>query len=554
MDNDAVRLFVDRAQLVKRGFSLSAETGPVVAEICQRLDGIPLAIELAAARLQALGPQDILDRLDERFRLLAGGKRTVLERHQTLRGAIDWSYDLLDPAEQLLFARLSIFAGGFTLEAAEAVAGDEGVDVLTLLAGLISKSMVVTDDTQAGVRYRLLETLRDYAAERLGELDDPDAVGARHAAYYHDVVDRAAPMLKGADEVVVAGRLAAEQDNLRAALGWSRDHDDPVAFSTMVRDLGLYWFNTGEYGDLDTWTGEAIKAAPAAGAEVRADLLMYLGVCANARRPGEARALLEASLECSRAAGRPPSSRALSFLGIAELESNRPLEAIARYEEGVDAARASGDDYDVLLARSFLALGCILSGESARGLAITEEVLVGARRIGNTSLLTHALQSAGIARVRSEPERAVELLEECEERSKGLRSGIIDQTRYFRGVAHLAMGRSADAARELRSALTIMRERGSDYFASMVVGTTAALLARDEPSLATRLLGALDRFRTEHEITGAAGDLESQHRTRARLERRLDATEFADAWALGTEMTLDEVVALTDAELEKLTT
>ena len=179
LENDAIRLFVERARAAKREFVFSGETAPAVTEFCRRLDGIPLAIELAAARLQVMTPAEVLARLDERFRLLTGGRRTVMERHQTLRGAIDWSYALLDSVEQLVFGRLAVFAGGFTLEAAEAVTSGDEVerhDVLGHLASLVAKSMVVTDDTAAGTRYRLLDTLREYAWERLGRV-------RRHISY-----------------------------------------------------------------------------------------------------------------------------------------------------------------------------------------------------------------------------------------------------------------------------------------------------------------------------------------------------------------------------------
>jgi predicted ATPase len=243
MSNDAIRLFVERARAVKRGFALTSETAPVVAELCQRLDGIPLAIELAAARLQLMAPAEVLARLDERFRVLAGGRRTALERHQTLRGAIDWSYALLGPAEQLLFARLSVFVGGFTLGAAEAVASGEGVegrDALSVLGSLVAKSMVVTDDIDAGTRrYRLLDTLRAYASERLGELDDPVRVRARHAGFFLELAETAAGELKGPDDEKWYLVLNSEEDNVRAALGWARDIHPTRAWTGVVLVLQL---------------------------------------------------------------------------------------------------------------------------------------------------------------------------------------------------------------------------------------------------------------------------------------------------------------------------
>src|SRR5215207_1032023 len=304
LDNDAIRLFAERARSVKRGFALSPENAPVVAEICHRLDGIPLAIELAAARLKMMSPPEVLAHLDERFELLAGGRRTVLERHQTLRGAIDWSYELLDPAERLLFARLAVFAGGFTLEAAQAVAAGEGVEaraVLSHLGSLVAKSMVDTDDTDAGTRYRLLETLREYAWERLDELDDPSRVHARHAAHFLALVETVASTLKGPDDEAGIARLAADQDNVRAALGWARDHDEPDTLVRLVQGLVLSWHITNNYRETSQWTQAALEHVGALPGDARAELLAYAGFGArHANRFDAAMTLLRASLECSR--------------------------------------------------------------------------------------------------------------------------------------------------------------------------------------------------------------------------------------------------------------
>ena len=189
--SDAGRLFVDRARAVDSAFALDESTGAAVGELCRRLDGVPLAIELAAARVVAMSPAEIAARLDERFRLLTGGRRTAVERHQTLRATVDWSYSLCSPTEQLVFARLGVFAGAFDASAAEAVAAGEGVegwDVVDALASLVAKSMVVGDRAADGTtRYSMLETLRAYARERLDETDDADQWRRRHAEHYADV-------------------------------------------------------------------------------------------------------------------------------------------------------------------------------------------------------------------------------------------------------------------------------------------------------------------------------------------------------------------------------
>jgi predicted ATPase/class 3 adenylate cyclase len=554
MDNDAIRLFAERARSVKRGFSLSPENAPVVAEICQRLDGIPLAIELAAARLKMMSPAEVLARLDERFQLLAGGRRTVLERHQTLRGAIDWSYELLDPAEQLLFARLSVFAGGFTLDAAEAVGAGDDVEarvVLALLGSLVAKSMVVTDDTAAGTRYRLLDTLREYATERLGELDDPSRVHARHAAYFLILVETVTPTLKGPDDETGFARLAADQDNLRAALGWTRDHDDPDTFVRLLHGLLLYWSQEPNYREIAQWTAATLEHAGGLPADARAEALGCAGLGANyGNRFDEAMTLYESSLACSRDAGLPPFPFALSSLGIAALESNDPAEAIARCEEAVDAARATADGYWETYALGILSLACSLSGDEERGRDSADEALARARRLGNTKLIRMALLDAGIARVTSEPEVAIELLEESAHADAN--STNLGQTYFFRGIAHLRLRQPAEAARALRAALPLMRETGSDFFTATVIGTAAGLLARSTPAATVELLSALDRFRAESGIAGTPGDTETQRRTRARLEEAMAPAEFAEAWSLGAELSVEEAAALAHDELGRL--
>jgi predicted ATPase/class 3 adenylate cyclase len=554
LDNDAIRLFAERARSVKRGFALSPENAPVVAEICQRLDGIPLAIELAVARLKMMAPAEVLAHLDERFELLAGGRRKVLERHQTLRGAIDWSYELLDPAERLLFARLAVFAGGFTLEAAQAVVAGEGVaphDVLTQLGNLVAKSMVDTDDTEGGTRYRLLETLREYAGERLDELDDPSRVHARHALHFLAFVETVAPTLKGPDDAAGITRLAADQDNVRAALGWARDHDQPDTLVRLVLGLGLYWHNTLNYREISQWTQAALEHVGALPGDARAELLAYAAVGANyTNRFDDAMTLLQASLTCSRDAGLPPSPLALAYLGIAALVSNHPEDAIAHAEEALAAARAAADPYWEAYALQLLSRTCSHSGDGERGRSTADEALARARRLGNRHLIGSALLAAGFARVTSEPEVALELLEECAQlRPPAPQAGALHR---LRGIAHLRLGQPSEAAHALQAALPPMQESGTDFVTATVIGTAAGLLARPAAGEAVQLLSALDRFQADSGMAGAPADLETQRRTRARLEEAMAPDEFADSWARGAELSVEDAAALAHDALGKL--
>ena len=243
---ESVQLFAERAVLHRQGFAVDDANAAAVAAVCVRLDGIPLALELAAARLGSLSVPEISSRLDQRFRLLTGGSRTALPRHQTLRALIDWSYDLLNPEERMVLDRLSVFAGGWTLEAAEAVtsAGDTGEwQVLDHLAALVDKSLVQADETHGSTRYRLLETVRHYAAERLAlrpgsELDETRAA---HRDHYLALVETAGAHLRGPDEAVWLDRLEAEFDNIRAALAFSVA--DPGGAEPGLRlAAGLRWF------------------------------------------------------------------------------------------------------------------------------------------------------------------------------------------------------------------------------------------------------------------------------------------------------------------------
>jgi len=558
LDNDAVRLFGERARVAKRGFTLTPENAPVVADICRRLDGIPLAIELAAARLKLMSPTEILGRLDERFQLLTGGRRGALERHQTLRGAVDWSYTLLEPVEQLLFARLSVFAGGFTLDAAEEVATDPDTvgasEVLGLLASLVAKSMVVTDDAETGTRYRLLETMREYAAERLTELGDVARSESAHAAYFLSFAETASAALEGATDAEWISRLSTEEDDLRSALAWARDHE-PEALVQMVVALARFWYVTSEFHSSVPWYEAALAHAEDLGPATRAELLCYAGIAIGGLRgAGEAVSLLQASLETARQADIPPPPRTLAQLGILDLEANRPAEAIARCEEAVAVARETASRWYQLDALYMLSLACNLGGDPERGRTVADELLDGARRLGNGYLRYSGLFSAALASLAADPALALELLQEADSTAHGAHSNtnMRGQVCMFRGVAHLLLGQRVEAARALAEGLDHMLATGSDFFVSMIISTTATLIARASPVEASMLLGAVERFTAESGITGAPADVEQRRRVRRRLEETMEPTAFEEAWTTGTGLTIDEAAALSGAELRKV--
>src|SRR6516162_6344208 len=247
--DEAIELFADRARLARTDFSVTGDNAAAVGEICRRLDGIPLAIELAAARVRALSVAEILEGLHDRFRLLTGGARTAVLRQQTLRASVDWSHALLTEPERVVFRRLAVFLGGFDLDAAQAVGGSGAVEryqVLDQLTLLVDKSIVVAENTEGRMRYRLLETVRQYALEKLGESGEADAVRARHRDYYTTLAaQRDAPADRDYEQLIE--RAETEIDNLRAAFGWSREHSDVELALALASSLQPLWQARGRF-------------------------------------------------------------------------------------------------------------------------------------------------------------------------------------------------------------------------------------------------------------------------------------------------------------------
>ena len=259
----AAELFADRARAVRPGFTADERTRPVIDDICRRLDGLPLAVELAAARLRSLTLATLAERLDDRFRLLTVGARTALPRQQTLRAVVDWSYDLLFEDERRLFARLSVFAGGCDLDAAEAVCADGQVpagEVLDVLSRLVDKSLVAAPDAGRDARFVQLQTLWQYGRDRLDESGEADAVCARHGAYYRQMAEDAHEGLRGATGPMWRERLTSELGNLRAALDWFIARGDADAALSLASGMAWLWYINSDFVEGERWLSDALGA------------------------------------------------------------------------------------------------------------------------------------------------------------------------------------------------------------------------------------------------------------------------------------------------------
>jgi predicted ATPase/class 3 adenylate cyclase/DNA-binding CsgD family transcriptional regulator len=347
--DEAIELFSDRARRTKPEFRVTADNAETVTEICRRLDGLPLAIELAAARVRALSPTEILDSLHDTFRLLTGGARTAVRRQQTLRASVDWSHTLLSEPEQVLFRQLAVFLGGFDLDAAHAVAGGGEVEryqVLDQLTLLVDKSLVAAEDSRHGTRYRLLETVRQYAQEKLGESRESDEVRGRHRDHYTAM---AAPLAEpaDADHDRRIERAETELDNLRAAFAWSRERSDTELALTLASSLQPLWLTRGRIQEGLDWLGAALgdvspESADTSAARVRASVDKAVLFSFVARTDNIDYA--EQTLAMARQLGDPSLvARALTACGAIALYE-RDL-AGPYFAEAADIARDLGDSW-----------------------------------------------------------------------------------------------------------------------------------------------------------------------------------------------------------------
>jgi len=396
LQSEAARLFVERAVAVHAPFAVTPANAPAVATICRRLDGIPLALELAAARVRALSVEVIAARLDDRFRLLTGGDRTGLPRQRTLRALIDWSHELLTAAETTLFRRLAVFAGGFTLEAAEAVGHDDGpepADVLDTLMRLVEKSLVERD--AAGDRYRLLETVRQYALERLTAANEGRAQRTRHLAFYVALARQARSELIGPQQSEWLKRLDLERENLLAAHAWSCEADLAEQCGLgLVSSLRRYWIYRGLLALGLTITLEALACSSARQAtRLRCEALLDAGQLGSFMgRYDEAQRYLEQSLSIARALGdNVRVSAVLQPLGLALLGRGEFASARRHLQEGLELAETLGTQREIAGALNALAQTARAEGDLATAEPLYTRVLKIARASGDVDIVAVSL-------------------------------------------------------------------------------------------------------------------------------------------------------------------
>ena len=484
---EAVKLFIDRARAAQPTFNVTNENAPAVAQICHRLDGIPLALELAAAKVRALSVEQISKRLDDRFRLLTGGSRTALERHQTLRATLDWSYNLLPENEQVLFRRLSIFISGWTLEAAESVCSNETIhseDVFELLEQLVNKSLVIAEDWQHETRYRMLETMRQYANEKLIEAGESEKLRDRHLDYYLNLAETAAPHLIRPEQLEWLDRLEADNDNLRLALEWALGKERPEPALRLCAALGRFWQIHCYWLEGSQWLARALQKAfdPTIASErtARAAALSQQAAIADDLDDSEK---MKASAEESLALLQASTDRrnlgiARFHLAHAYLREGDNRKANELFEQSLIEFQHLKDAYWESMCQSWLSSIQIAQGKRRPSEEVPKR-LENARRVGERlHLLEWLLEQAGLEWVHHRIEEAESYLKEAE----GLRTQLGykgPSTDHFHGLIaysqkdyHAARGYFE---REIDQ-FELLGEKNTRSFAFLFLG----LVAREE--------------------------------------------------------------------------
>ena len=549
---DACRLFVERAIAVQPTFALTDQNARSVAQICRRLDGVPLAIELAAARVRALPVEQIATRLDDRFRLLTGGSRAALARHQTLRATIDWSYDLLTDPERAVLRRLSVFAGGATLEAAESVCAGDPVDpyeILDVLGRLVEKSLVLTDPTTTEARFRLLETVREYARGRLVEAKEGAATLRRHRDWYLAMVDRASPaFFSGPEPVAWLRQLDHEHDDLRAALDWSLEEPgEGRAGLRMAAGLWRYWEIRGHLSEGRAWLQRTVDAVGGEISALRANALTGAGSLAFMQGDFQAASSFhEASLALHREMGdRQSVGYAANNLANTAVQLGDHARARALYEEAIAVSRVLGDETAAAFGAINLADVATRQGDYSAARALHEEILSTVRQRGDRWTEAFALDTFGIATSRAGDREAAGALHT---QALAILEAMGDRRGVARVQTHLANLALADGdiarARELfLQSLAIRQDLGDMPGLASAMENLAGAVATDDPEAASRLHGAAESLREAIRAMVPPQAAAAHDQVLADLEERLGSDRFEAARRVGRQMTPNEALA-----------
>jgi predicted ATPase/DNA-binding XRE family transcriptional regulator len=556
---ETVRLFLERATTVSGAFSLTPQNAASVATLCRRLDGIPLAIELAAARVNVLSVEQIANRLDDAVRLLVGGGRTAPARHQTLQATFEWSYGLLSEPERLLFARVSVFSGGWTLVAAEEICAEDAREqlmppthlergcVLDVLSQLIDKSLVLAEPADHELRYRLLEPVRQFAAQRLLQQGGVAALRERHARWFAELVADSAGEYHSPNEIAALERLDREHANIQATFDWMlEEHARTDGAVRLAKGLWWFWAARDHWTEADSRLRRLLDSLAVHACRSRdLDLLWMTGSIAWIR--GDLSAANQWIGECLVAARQRNQPRVLGHvLSIAaQLAAARGEYATARqlFDDGLPLARAAGERWSEARYLDGLAMLAIEQGDFDEAAGLLRSSLGVAQAMGDAWSVAAALNKLGdVARSQGDSARARSLYEKSLVQLEGLGTELRASVLHNLGYVAIAEADQPRSAALFAQSLKVSQARGDQRgVAECLVGFACLTAASGQRARAARLFGAADAA-----LQSLGTDLSPSNRTdQARgldLARTGNEAAFASAYAAGQELTLDEGV------------
>jgi predicted ATPase/Tfp pilus assembly protein PilF len=558
-ENESVHLFVERARTTNPNFALTKDNASAVAEICRRLDGLPLALELAAARIKLLQPQAILTRLDDKLKLLTGGARDLPTRHQTLRNTLEWSYDLLDQDEKILYTRLGVFIGGFTLEAAEAVCNYDGkLDILESLTSLVNNSLVRQDETADGEpRFGMLEIIRAYALERLMERGETEALRERHARYYGNMVINRIGFLElyTADALRWLNWIERENDNIRATLAWNLATPQGIEVSAlMISVLFWFWYRRGYVIEGTMWTDRLLESPVMhAASTLRSIALMSSGMLAvwHGKQDIGLAHLQEALAIVQKIEDKQWLAPVLMGNGVALINMGRDNDAQPFFEQAVALFKAQ--NLAPFHAITLIHLGNVELGlgnlEQAR--TYHEEALAKARVINESWLLAFALNNLGeVARTQGQFDLARKYYEECEA-LLGPTGDQVDMARFVHNLGYIAQHEEEFdlAESQFRKSLAMFRRLGNRRGIAECLAGLAGLKAQQGQTERGAIM--LSAAETVLKVTGGAwwpADRVEVERNREMVRSALSTNEFEKTQKAGAAMNMDQAIAFASNE------
>ncbi len=551
--NPAVTLFLYHARAVRPDFALAPDTANIVAQIVTRLDGLPQAIELAAARLRLLPPASLLERLDQRLPILIGGPRDLPERLRTVRAAIAWSHELLDAEARALFRRLAVFAGGFSIDSAEAVQaavaaalpGDADLDVLSGLAALRDHALIATDPDGDDARFDMLGTVREFALGELAASAEAELVRAAHARWFLDFAERAEPELGGPRQAFWLNALAREQDNLRSALGHLIERERADEALRLGSALWPYWARRGYLPEGREWLERALAIHGESQPERRARATLRLGNLAlDLADPDRAEAMYLACLEARREIRDAPGiASALGALGLVALHRGD----VDRAERLLEDARARIDTLDDPAGRARvrhnLGRAALAAGNTERARALLDEAAAIRREIGDSNGLAYTvLHLAEVAIAEHRADLAERLLHEARDRFDDQGDGIgVACTTHDLGLVAVQRNDAIGAEARFREALAARLEHADRQgVAESLEGIGGVAVAAGAPDMGARLLGCAGAWRAVTQMARMPVERDLVARRLADAEYALGVEAFAAATAAGQSATLEE--------------